>query len=207
MNKVNGIELITNPLAGRVNADAHTMLFSGRRFYYASVHRKDFDMKVIAHHLARMGRWLGAMGVDHYSVAEHSWLMADYLYENEGGLVSHDPRGRALLAFAGLMHDSEEFVTGDFPSPLKILVPELAVYGDYLRQMIFDVFDIPYNMYLAIKVFDYRIRKTEAAYVRNGDSLFHDIEALPVKLRCWAPQDAENMFLHMYEKLTREINV
>ncbi len=202
---MNNTEFITNPLAGRVNADAHTMLYSGRRFYYASVHKKDFAMIDIAHHLARMGRWLGAMNVEHYSVAEHSWLMADYVYNYEGGLVSHDPHGRALLSFAALMHDSEEFVTGDFPSPLKVLIPELSLYGDYLRHMIFDVFDIPYNMYLAVKAFDYRIRKTEAEYVRNGETLFHDIEALPVDLRLWSPNEAEKNFLEMHEFLLKEL--
>lgn len=204
MNKSHA-EVTVNPLAGRVNADAHTMLYSGRRFYYASVHERDFLMLDIAHHLARMGRWLGAMNVEHYSVAEHSWLLADYVHENEGGLVSHDPRGRAELALAALLHDAEEYVTGDFPSPLKVLVPELAVYGDYLRERIFEKFDVQYNMYLAVKPFDYQIRKTEAVYVRNADNLFPDVEALPVKLRLWQPKVAEENFLNMYEKLIKEL--
>jgi len=181
------------------------MLYSGHQFYYASVHKKDILMLDIAHHLARMGRWLGAMNVEHYSVAEHSWLMADYMYNYEGGLVSHDPHGRALLALAALMHDSEEYVTGDFPSPLKVLIPELSVYGDYLREMIYDVFNIPYNMYYAVKAFDYRIRKTEAEYVRNAERLFPDIEALPVNLRLWGPAEAEMEFLDMYNMLIKEL--
>jgi hypothetical protein len=198
-------QVTVNPLAGRVNSDAHTMLYSGRRFYYASVHEKDFLMLDIAHHLARMGRWLGAMNCEHYSVAEHSWLLADYVHENEGGLVSHDPHGRAELALAALLHDSEEYVTGDFPSPLKILVPELAVYGDYLRTRIFEKFDIRYNMYLAVKPFDYRIRKSEAVYVRNAHNLFPAIEPLPVELRFWPPEIAEQKFLDMYDKLIGEL--
>lgn len=201
MNKTHA-EVTVNPLAGRVNADAHTMLYSGNKFFYTAVSDHDIIITDIAHHLARMGRWLGAMTVEHYSVAEHSWLMADYLYRSGGWLSNMQ---RALVALGALMHDSEEYVTGDFPSPLKILVPELAVYGDYLRGRIFNKFNIPMWTYPIVKPFDYRIRKTEAVFVRNGHKLFPETEALVVDLKFWPPREAEFKFLTMYDNLVLEI--
>ena len=197
---INTNTIDTNPLAGRINANEFTRLYSGHKFFYAEVNDEDIRMIDIAHHLARMGRWLGAMNVDHYSVAEHSWLMADYVYEK---IPFDTRRQRFLVSLGALMHDSEEYVTGDFPSPLKSLIPELSIYGNYLRERIFRKFNIPWWTYDVVKPLDYRIRRTEAELVRNADDVLPGIERLDVELRMWEPEDAQNMFLHMYDKLTQ----
>lgn len=192
----------TNPLIGKVDSDAHTMLYSGQRFYYANVGKFEVTINTIAHHLARQNRWLGAMGADFYSVAEHSMLMSDYVYDN---MAFPTNRQRLLAALGALMHDSEEFVTGDFPSPLKVLIPELSLYGNWLRSVIFQAFEIPAWTYTMVKPLDLRIRKTEAEYVKNGDTLFPDLERLDVKLKFLAPPAAEYQFLLLFHAITKEL--
>jgi len=191
--------IVTNPLAGRVNSDACTMLYTGKKFFYARVTKDDIDILDIAHHLARQCRWLGAMDVEHYSVAEHSWLMADFALHNFGP-------NTVLKAFGFLMHDSEEYVIGDFPSPLKAIIPELSVYGDYLRSMIFDKYDIPWDIYTDLaKPFDIAIRATEAEYVQNAKALFRNVQPLNVLPHFWRPCIAEHKFLEMFSYLTDEL--
>lgn len=61
----------------------------------------------VARALSAQPRWAGATR-PFYSVAEHSVMVSHLVPE--------------ALAFDGLMHDAEEFVTGDWPSPLKVLI-------------------------------------------------------------------------------------
>jgi hypothetical protein len=193
-----------NPLIGRVNSDAHTMLYSGQRFYYTDVDKFDISIEVIAHHLARQCRWLGAMDAEHYSVAEHSSHMAGYVWHY---MPFPTKRQRMLAVIAALLHDAEEFVTGDFPSPLKVLIPELSLYGDYLRGEIFNRFGIPWYNYEIVKPLDYRIRKTEAEHVENGHLLFENIERLDVHLMFMSAIAAEKMFMSLWDEAQHELRL
>lgn len=67
---------------------------------------EDFNIELVAHHLAMNCRYGGA--VRHfYSVAEHSVLVSHFV----------PPQ----FALHGLLHDRGEAVTGDFIKPLKVL--------------------------------------------------------------------------------------
>ena len=83
----------------------------GRTFDLANPRPEDIHVDDIAHHLAQINRFTGAARRP-YNVAQHSCLVAQLL----------PPR----LRLAGLLHDAAEAYTGDWSSPLKVLVREEA---------------------------------------------------------------------------------
>lgn len=79
----------------------------GRTFDLADPRPEDIHVDDIAHHLAQINRYTGAARRP-YNVAQHSCLVSQLL----------PPR----LRLAGLLHDAAEAYTGDWSSPLKVLV-------------------------------------------------------------------------------------
>ena len=86
------------------------MTWQGRRFWPWDPRPEDVDIDVIAHHLARICRFNGAVKVEHYSVAQHSIIVSQ--------LVPDD------MAFMGLMHDAAEAYCGDQIRPNKVGLPD-----------------------------------------------------------------------------------
>lgn len=88
--------------------------FTGRQFFYDDIASNEIVIEDIAHALALFNRYGGHSRFP-YSVAQHSVLVADYLWTNTG-----DP----YLALDGLMHDAAEAYVGDMRWMLKKLCPE-----------------------------------------------------------------------------------
>lgn len=84
------------------------MTFTGKRVDLARINFDDICLKDIAHHLSLICRFGGACRV-HYSVAQHSLLVAQLLVA----------RRRRDLAMWGLLHDAPEAYYGDIVTPLK----------------------------------------------------------------------------------------
>lgn len=84
---------------------------SGRAFDLNRPDPFQITIEDIAAHLSKLCRFTGACS-EFYSVAQHSIIVARQL----------PPR----LRFAGLLHDAAEAYTGDWSSPMKVLVRELA---------------------------------------------------------------------------------
>lgn len=104
-------------LSERDLLDACTMLTVSRRvFSLRSPRPEDVDIEDIAHHLARLCRYGGAVQ-DHYSVAQHSVLVVQSL------ALAREPL--EVLRW-GLLHDAAEAYCGDFIRPLKLLMREGA---------------------------------------------------------------------------------
>lgn len=80
---------------------------NGRTFDLAQPRPEDIHVDDIAHHLAAINRYTGAARRP-YNVAQHSCLVSQLL----------PPR----LRLAGLLHDAAEAYTGDWSSPMKVLV-------------------------------------------------------------------------------------
>ena len=95
---------------------AYYITHSGRRIYLSSMSEKDIQLKDIAHHLTKICRYGGALNLNqHYSVAQHSVLLASYARANGYTLDIQ----RALL-----LHDATEAYLGDVVSGLKALLPD-----------------------------------------------------------------------------------
>lgn len=98
----------------------HTWLrtASGRAFRLVPPDPAQVSARDIADHLARINRFNGALngGIGHYSVAQHSMLVARML--------------PAELKIYGLLHDAHEAYIGDRITPVKLA---LAAIGDRTR--------------------------------------------------------------------------
>lgn len=206
----------TNPLLGLGADDAFTVTISGRRFYYAKFTHSDIIFNDIAGHLAHTCRWLGALG-KHYSTAEHSVLLAQYALDCPSrqlpkNLRWEDPLIQAIqrktFAKALLLHDAEEYVTGDFPSPLKqFFNPLFEHYAAYVREMIYDKYDAHYPYYKYVKEWDRRILFTEAGWSLAGSTAAITEPgcvappSLDVEPTGWHPDMAQRRFKEMYMRL------
>ncbi len=88
--------------------------YTGRQFWPLDPRADDIDIVDIAHHLARLCRFSGAVE-NFYSVAEHSWRVAMLL---QGWMCSRE------IVIAGLLHDAAEAYLVDVPQPIKAFMPQ-----------------------------------------------------------------------------------
>ena len=83
---------------------------SGRKIHFLSPSPDEVFIGDVAHHLARVNRYTGAIKWDNYSVAQHSVLCARVAQR-----AGESPR----VCMTALLHDAHEMVTGDLSTPLK----------------------------------------------------------------------------------------
>lgn len=81
---------------------------SGKPFDILNPHPDDVDIEDVAHQLARINRWNGAMKFPQFSVAQHSVICS-----LAARLIAPECELHALL------HDAPEYVIGDIATPMK----------------------------------------------------------------------------------------
>jgi len=187
------------------------LTFSLKIFDFFKPKPEDICIEDIAHHLALINRYNGAIRVP-YSVAEHC-VRASYL-------TTGDP-------LVNLLHDSAEAYIGDIIAPHKyglgwdFLSPFGAIsYGqveaEILRQIgkALDVSELAcwLTMPKETKAADITMYLTEVRDLMppQGYKLFRELgwipdgfEPLPDRIVPWAWQKAEREFLMRYKELTR----
>lgn len=84
---------------------------SGRSFHLGPANPGQVHWRDVAAHLAKLCRFGGATNT-HYSVAQHSVLVADIV-------AARFPTGGPEAALYALLHDAHEMITGDIPAPVK----------------------------------------------------------------------------------------
>lgn len=112
---------------------------------------EDFNIPDIAHQLARVSRFGGAMD-GFYSVGSHSVYVARRLEE-----LGH---ARSVVV-AGLMHDASEAYLGDMVSGLKRLMPEYRMLEERYEAAIIRAFGLNPNHHRIVKEADLRARLSE----------------------------------------------
>ena len=106
---------------------------SGQRIACPNIRTSQIYLQDIAHSLALQARYLGHT-TRFYSVAEHSALVA---------LIART-RGESLLVQkCALLHDAHEAYIGDFPSPFKVVVPELRDFERSVEIVVRERFELP----------------------------------------------------------------
>lgn len=111
----------------------------------------DISFEDIAISLAKQARYAGhTKGFGHYSVAEHSFLMARHR-EFEKGYLTKRQRWNLL------MHDAREAVIQDMISPWKALLPEYKVQEMRVAKAIAKKFDLTWPDPGYVKELDMRI--------------------------------------------------
>jgi len=104
------------------------------------------DIYDIAHSLAQLTRFNGHL-YQPYSVAQHCCLVSD--------LVSDYP-------LEGLLHDASEAYTGDFPTPIKHLIPQIFDLEESIDKAVAKKYNLEYPMPPTIRKADKEIQAIEA---------------------------------------------
>lgn len=99
----------------------YLLTHSGLRVDLLAPEPESVTLPDIAHALARICRYTGHVRALHYSVAQHSVLVAQHL---------RDQGHSAAIQAQGLLHDAHEAYTGDMASPIKRAL--LAIYDSGL---------------------------------------------------------------------------
>jgi 5'-deoxynucleotidase YfbR-like HD superfamily hydrolase len=121
--------------------------FTGKKIYPWDPKPEDIEILDIAISLSRTARFR-AHTTGFYSVAQHS-LLASHLV----------PFSDMLW---GLLHDAPEAYIGDFPGPLKQMVPEYEVAEQALMRAVCDRFGLPHKMPPSVEEVDLLLLVSEA---------------------------------------------
>jgi len=108
--------------------------YTGGAFDLLSPRAEDVSIQDIAHSLSNLCRYNGH-SLRHYSVAEHSVLVATYAQA-----VLHKSPVEILHA---LLHDAGEAYTGDIATPMKEAVPALRPFLKKIDAVVLGAFGLP----------------------------------------------------------------
>jgi len=116
---------------------SYFMMNSGQCIELSDINPEHINIKDIAHHLTKIQRYGGALpfGV-HYSVAQHSIKMAEYVYRMCGNISGS-------LVRATLLHDASEAYLGDVNSHLKKELPDYKKIEERVQELI----NLKYNAF------------------------------------------------------------
>lgn len=182
---------------------------SGIPFYILDPRPEDVVVEDIAHSLAYQCRYNGH-SARFYSVAEHAWHVSQVA----------DQQGRPSVdIFHALHHDSAEAYTSDIPKPIKNSLPDLREAEDRVEAVVFAALGVPCAKPQWLRELDQRIVKDEkeqlmgpprtgAEWPINGDKqkTYDALEPLGVKVQCWSPGMAKEMFLRGHYQLLEAIH-
>ncbi|MBY3543702.1 hypothetical protein HFN71_28890 [Rhizobium laguerreae] len=170
-------------------------IYPARKFFPFDPLPSEVFIESIAHGLANICRYSGA-GDRHFSVAEHSTLIARYL------AARHAPE----VALAGLLHDAPESLSGfgDVSVIVKSRAPIISETEDGIyRKAIAPRFGLPLDIPAEVHEADRRIIADEiAANLAPMEWQSRHRDPLGVNIRCWSPEKAEIEFLATFDALT-----
>jgi hypothetical protein len=167
--------------------------YTGRTFYPMDPRADEVHIEDIAHSLSLQCRYAGHC-LRFYSVAEHSVLMAWWLYRHAD----------ATTALCGLLHDASESYLVDVPRPVKLYLAGYKDAESNVMAAISERFGLP-AMPAAVKEADDRIIGDELANMRSmaWHARYH--RPLGVTLAYWEPAEAEARFRSAFEALSEEV--
>lgn len=183
--------------------DAYKELYSGQRFDYDGDDPKQIRVSDIAHSLARTNRYGGCFHGRSYCVLEHEVALCRYARAE--GMPRKDQ-------FHLLMHDtSEAYIGGDFPRPVKNVVPGLAAFEDKIAHRVMGRFGLPIKLPPHLKLLDCRIVQDERKrFLPNTKwgAWYYDtlnLQPLGIHLYGWHPSQAEHEFWVEFSRLTGQL--
>lgn len=165
------------------------------------LHPEDIRIEDIAHNLARINRFCGAL---QYSVAEHSVLASDMVWR----LYSKDDKEKlSALRLQALLHDAHEAYLGDIVTPVMDWLGDearermnmLKAHVDYQIAEALNFLQDPSS---DIKAIDKQLLDFELAFFfRLALPVTHSYDLVKKEFQCWNPDEAEERFLHVYNEL------
>lgn len=171
-------------------------LHSGRRFCPLNPVVSDIDILDIAHALSLECRFANQAKV-HYSVAQHSCLVAQTLVD-----WGED---RETVRW-GILHDAHEAYLCDIPSPMKEH-PDFAPYREVearVQRAVCERFGLPEKEPEAVRRADKVLLATEARDLmpfREAHWRGLTMPPLEIRIRPWAAHEAKSRFLQFFRSL------
>lgn len=136
--------------------------YKGLAFWPLDPRPEEIDIVDIAHSLSLKTRFNGQCKT-FYSVADHSLNVCTWLevrYPNE-------PK----LYLAGLLHDASEAYLPDVPKPIKPLLTNFREIEDGILKVIFNKFDLKWEMDSRVKEADQVMLATEAEELMGNECI------------------------------------
>lgn len=178
--------------------------YSGKRFDLLDPRIEDVDVIHVAHSLSGCNRFVASLG-EHYSVAQHSLMVADLVaWKTDDGCG-----GDSRLVYEALMHDAAEAYTGDISRPLKNVLAmsdEVAALLRRIESVVAVAFAVPYPHSDAVRWADNIACAIEArdgflgGPVDNWHSCLGEIPPGWSIERVLDPIEAETQFLSRYSE-------
>lgn len=178
--------------------------YTGAAFNLADPRPEDVRREDIAHALGRLPRYVGHCR-RHYSVAEHSVLIARWL-ARQTPRVNYD----WTVQLGGLLHDAHEAYVGDMSAPMKqALGPEAMEPLNALERVVRLAITVHFGTSVGcqlrpqVKDADLRILHDESAMLFGPKPKPWNIpgEPLGVRIRCWSPEQARDEWLEALDTL------
>lgn len=169
---------------------------SGRKFDYVNPTPEMVHVYDVAHAAGMICRFNGHTR-DFFSIAQHMFESSVLSFHKTHGLPE---KRRQVLAYACLMHDAHEAYVGDWPSPLKIVLPEFRVVERRVLEAVETAFGTQHMMadpeILAhVKEVDLELLWSDA--IRWGMDMTVTIDDIEyADARDWVPADAPIHFQH-----------
>lgn len=182
----------------------------------------NYDIEVVAHHLAKIQRFGGAAPIDvTYSVAEHSINLANFFLNHsliQENLAQYgiDPR---ICAFYALIHDASEAYLGDMVSGLKEWCTTYKIiesnFERILKRCLFYKY-LPRNAYAFVQnaqkyvhLYDKRIVLDEVQVIMPEKYKIYKQEINKQPIGCGItydnrPSHVKSQFLKLYKELAND---
>lgn len=178
---------------------------TGGFYFLEGQNPRDITIVDVALGLARKCRYSGNIRIDreHYSVAEHSDLMADHFEKDPSAFLGKEPM--MLEDYLKVkLHDATEFVFPDVPTPLKDMFPMFRTIEGLHDEKIESAFlPNPGAVLITkkqVKELDIRIRSDERRFLIAEPAYAAGVKEsamapLGVNIRCMGWQEAAWTFL------------
>lgn len=176
-------------LPARIGYSIHT--YTGVTFWPLDPRQSEIRIRDIARALSMECRYGGQVS-HHYSVAQHSCLVHDYLRDQ-------GEDRQALLQ--GLLHDAAEAYIKDMIKGAKPFYPIYIEHENRLSAAIFHKFGVTGLSWVKVKAIDDRIVGDEHRALQVPDEAISKIEPLGIAIEPWVPLQAEEQFLLRFSKL------
>lgn len=161
------------------------------KVHFLNPRREEIFIDDIAYGIARINRYQNTIE-PHYSVAEHSILMAHYFLKD----------GYTDLAKQCLIHDAEEYIFGDIAAPIKAFLPDYRALTDKFTAFLAMHFSLSYPFHPSVKLIDQRICMAEQRDLRGHVPETYKVDPLEgVNFQCWDWQTAKSEYLIMFYSL------
>ena len=171
--------------------------FSGESFHFMIPSPDEVHISDIAQSLSKVCRFSGHC-TRFYSVAEHSGIIADWLYEQTGDKA---------LALQALLHDASETYLVDVPRPIKPFLTNYYEIEGRVMVAIFQRFGLPEKLDNRIKEADARILVDERRDVMSESGRVWQtdtLEPLGTKIVGLLPDQALEFFGERFNKYSSQ---